>query len=468
MISSLVLLSASVLSTPVFISDVKASREAGHLRVDVRGDGGIDPDNARTLIDDGRLVIYLGGTRVRSDNRSWSLQDGTGEIRAHRHKSQTELVVPLTGNGCDGPVELSGSPSGITALVGCEGEVASPRPKHTLEMATKSSRKTSLQQEKLKALVELPSAPAERADAAPSKGAAGVTLTATTTASTTAADGAAATKKVSQPPAQATAALAPVVTAVVSPRRISPAAPAPVVTPSAIPAVPAVGPATATTATAADPSVATRTASDGSGSGSLRAVALPALFLCALAAGAYWLSRRRRGPQQRHIEILETTSLGPKRALICARIGDETVILSSSEAGITLLKGGQGGQDGQGVALAMRGAVPSASVERETSSGASSGAVGDHLAVGDHFIEIEQPLEEALADIPEPGNGRVGGTVRGGFRALEGGLAGLFGKRNAGIARNESADRFDDLLEDSIEDQELRRKLAAGMSARVR
>ena len=95
MISSLVLLSASVLSTPVFISDVKASREAGHLRVDVRGDGGIDPDNARTLIDDGRLVIYLGGTRVRSDNRSWSLQDGTGEIRAHRHKSQTELVVPL-------------------------------------------------------------------------------------------------------------------------------------------------------------------------------------------------------------------------------------------------------------------------------------------------------------------------------------------------------------------------------------
>ena len=69
MISSLILLSASLFATPVFISDVKASREAGHLRAEVSGDGGIDPEAARTLIDDGRLVIYLGGTRVRADNR---------------------------------------------------------------------------------------------------------------------------------------------------------------------------------------------------------------------------------------------------------------------------------------------------------------------------------------------------------------------------------------------------------------
>ena len=53
MISSLVLLSASVLSTPVFISDVKASREAGHLRVDVRGDGGlIQKAHGRSLMTD--------------------------------------------------------------------------------------------------------------------------------------------------------------------------------------------------------------------------------------------------------------------------------------------------------------------------------------------------------------------------------------------------------------------------------
>ena len=99
MISSLILLTATLFASPVFISDVKASREAGHLRVEVRGDGGIDPDAARTVIDDGRLVIYLGGARVRADNRSWELKDGAGEIRAHRHKTETELVVPLTDNG---------------------------------------------------------------------------------------------------------------------------------------------------------------------------------------------------------------------------------------------------------------------------------------------------------------------------------------------------------------------------------
>src|SRR5689334_1500634 len=108
MIASLVFLAtAGVVATPVFISDVKASREAGHLRVEVHGDGGIDPESARTKIDEGRLFLYLRDTRVRADNREWELQDGAGSIRAHRHKFETELVVPLAGNGCSGPVELA-------------------------------------------------------------------------------------------------------------------------------------------------------------------------------------------------------------------------------------------------------------------------------------------------------------------------------------------------------------------------
>ena len=45
MIFSVLLLSAGVVSTPVFISEVKAAREVGHLRVDVRADGGIDPED---------------------------------------------------------------------------------------------------------------------------------------------------------------------------------------------------------------------------------------------------------------------------------------------------------------------------------------------------------------------------------------------------------------------------------------
>ncbi|MES1206788.1 MAG: hypothetical protein ABUS79_12700, partial [Pseudomonadota bacterium] len=114
MISTLLVLSASLVTSPVIISEVKATREAGHLRVDVTGDGGIDPESVRTWIDGGSLLIYLGGTRVRADNRAWDLTDGTGEIRAHRHKTEIELVVPLAGNGCAGPVELTGSDTGIS------------------------------------------------------------------------------------------------------------------------------------------------------------------------------------------------------------------------------------------------------------------------------------------------------------------------------------------------------------------
>ena len=89
----------------------------------------------------------------------------------------------------------------------------------------------------------------------------------------------------------------------------------------------------------------------------------------------------------------------------------------------------------------------------------------------DFSIELSQPLEEALADIPEPDGpgGRVPIT-RPAFRAIEGGLASLFGKRAPAPGNDDDKRQpdFDDLLEDSFEDQELRRKLAAGMSARVR
>ena len=117
MIPTLLLSSLSVFATPVIISEVRATREAGHLRIEVSGDGGIDPETARTRIDEGRLILFLGGTRVRADNRAWSLEDGVGEIRAHRHAHETELAVPLTGNGCAGPVELQGTATGMTALV---------------------------------------------------------------------------------------------------------------------------------------------------------------------------------------------------------------------------------------------------------------------------------------------------------------------------------------------------------------
>jgi|GEM_PF-3282105 len=486
MTSSLLLLSAGVLSTPVFISDVTASREAGHLRVEVHGDGGIDPESARTVIDDGRLVIYLGGTHVRADNRSWSLEAGAGEIRAHRHKSETELVVPLVGNGCDGPVELTGTEDGITALVGCDGAVAAtPRSSRAL-FTEKIATKPAVNVDKLKQLVELPQEPPSAPKAVLPIAAAGL---------------AEAPPREVKPSPDGPRAPLPVVAApapratVLAPRRAGPATdrvesaltlPAPSV------AAPLPKPVASITPVAGI-SVGRETGS--SASGSLRAVGVPAAFLALLAVAAYGFSRRRRGSLPRHIEILETTSLGPKRSLICARIGDETVILGSSEAGITLLRGGQG--PAISTAIATMAATPAMqATTRLTMMSTTSASVGGAPAVGApvhhegsdasatvaiHFSELsgstselDQPLEEALADIPEPGSGdhRGGsagsGSVRSTFRAIEGGLAGLFGKKGVDFGQDEPSDRFEDLLEDSVEDQELRRKLAAGMSARIR
>jgi hypothetical protein len=233
----------------------------------------------------------------------------------------------------------------------------------------------------------------------------------------------------------------------------------------------------------------------------------------ALAVAAYVLARRRKGAAvDRHIQIVETASLGPKRTLVMARIGGETLLLGTSEAGITLLKsGGRGaemfrqselGELAERVELRGTGATSATRVPGPADPSPASETLG----------EIDVPIVEALADIPEPRGERPLAADRGraGFRSIEGGLASLFG-RGAGGRRTAGGDAdadassdafrdafdeapvvlagaassrlpggrdgravargatgFEDILEDSIEDQELRQKLAAGLSARAR
>jgi flagellar protein FliO/FliZ len=461
MISSALFLSAGLLASPVVIQDVQATREAGHLRVEVAGDGGIDPDGARTRIDNGVLLLYLGDTRVKEDNRSWELADGAGEVRAHRHKYEIELVIPLAGNGCDGPVELQGTDSGITALVGCDGAVA-PRPPVAKARQAAKQAQSQGKVEELKALIELPSSAAE----APVAAAKPETKPETKT----------------EPTAEAKSAPKPHAT-----DEKTPAEKTPVLKADGKPALLA-------DVLPAEPAVQSAGAGAGTGTSGLRSMGVPALLLALLAAGAYWFARRRRVISVRHIQIIETASLGPKRSLVVARVGGETLILGTSEAGITLLRGNAGLA---GNAM-IQAATPTTVGELESSVPTRAEAEGaaQTLAAAEAeaaAFEISQPLEEALADIPEPDSAHT--TTRGGFRAIEGGLAGLFNGRRGEKAQTdiESEDdlherfearlqarlasrrpeakreeSFEDVLEDSVEDQELRRKLAAGMSMRVR
>jgi flagellar protein FliO/FliZ len=477
MIASVLILSLGTFASPVIISEVRATREAGHLRVEVDGDGGIDPDLAHAMIDGGRMFLYLGGTRVRADNRSWDLADGTGSVQAHRHRLQTELVIPLASNGCAGPVELAGSPRGITALVGCEGGTSSvaepaatrrassaePRsgaataagvgsmraavaPRRERASAAAEGVPEKDAETRLKALVALPPERTERplaaADSDP--------LSATSPRVAGGSPGAGiprpvmpvlavAAAPVPVAPPSATTATTLVTTSPTTPPKQSAELAPPGTTPSSTAAAPT--PALALALASPPAGHALTTADTRSAS-----IAAPAIGLAVLAGAAYLFARRRRATSPRHIQIIETASLGPKRSLVVARIGDETLFLGTSEAGITLLKSSRD--------LPQR---------REP-----------ELVSEAELHETDIPIAEALADIPQPSGLDLAATPRAGLRTIEGGLASLFGRRGfpsgSTIESATSTDdlSFDDVLEDSVEDQELRRKLAAGLSARAR
>jgi hypothetical protein len=141
--------------------------------------------------------------------------------------------------------------------------------------------------------------------------------------------------------------------------------------------------------------------------------------------------RRRRKAANRIVTIVETASLGPKRSLIVARVGGETLVLGSSEAGISLLR--------------SRSTGATDIAESDAAGGGTSSNDYDRFSTGDR---AGSGTEEA------PGQVRF--------------LARLFGrKENAATLQDAEPWNFDGLLEDSIEDQELRRKLSAGLQARV-
>lgn len=153
---------------------------------------------------------------------------------------------------------------------------------------------------------------------------------------------------------------------------------------------------------------------------SLSSLVLPGLALVALAVAALVLSRRRRA-LPRHVRVLETTSLGPKRALVLARLGDELLLLGSSEAGIALLRT----QPAAGLGEPAQAPAP-----------APAAPVALPPPVADLAARLASLRRKAPAPAPAPAPA-------------------------AGPA-------FDALLAETAEDQELRRKLARGQAGSVR
>ena len=162
------------------------------------------------------------------------------------------------------------------------------------------------------------------------------------------------------------------------------------------------------------------------------------LLLAAMAAGALVLARRRR-TLPRLVEIVESASLGPKRSLVVVRLGDEVLVLGSSEGGITLLA--------TRPAAALMAAATNASSFSLSPDGGEGGVRGPAPT---RTATAAQPLSPALSPLS-----------RG-----EGGVSLL--DRLKRRPRPDGARSFDAALAESVEDVELRRKLAAGRTGSVR
>jgi flagellar protein FliO/FliZ len=512
-------LPVGLLATQITISEVSAERQGAQLGITVKGDAMIDPEAASTKMADGQLYLLIRDARVREANRAWKNDavEGADDIRAHRHKFRIELAIPLAGSGCQGSVELQKSPEGLRALIDCNeaprpavaraarsAVVAKDEPAGEAKEAAKSEAKSESNSES-KAQSRLVTSPA-----AP-QGVTSVHLSERETAALKAklvlapsradpdtegdADGASpgvkaapATRSSAKVPAASTAAASPAVPAppqmvvAPAPRPAALAAvPAPVVVaaPAARPAVVAVLPGLAAppisgAALAPAASMAPTPGAFASGSSGSGGMALAGLALLAIAGGAFFFSRRRT-LGNRTIQILETASLGPKRSLIVARVGDATLILGSSEAGIALLQ-----------------TLPQAPAELSTAALAESIAA---IPFGDSPVEVSffaaDPAGASAAASPlgmltsvpvvaMPGMKIDVQDVTGPFSRVETnggddenqpvGQAGLLSRlfRRGTPANDATAPRFEDMLEDSFEDQELRRKLSLGLSGRVR
>ncbi|MBK9518778.1 MAG: flagellar biosynthetic protein FliO [Anaeromyxobacter sp.] len=170
----------------------------------------------------------------------------------------------------------------------------------------------------------------------------------------------------------------------------------------------------------APPPPLTLPAESGFGLGSL---ALPAAALLALAGAALWASRRTRATS-RYVQVLETTSLGPKRSLVVARLGGELLVIGASEAGLQLL------------------AARPATLDDRAADGPAEALAARLRPVPDLAPEGAPPAHPVL---------------------------GLLSRlRRAPAAPAHDPATFDSLLAESAEDQELRRKLANGQAGSVR
>jgi len=377
---------------------------------------------ARPMVGPHLLYVFVDGATPAEA----VFKNGARPIVARTRSRYTKLEVPLDpGVRCREPATVETLPSGLRVEFSCSsnpGAVATAedqvRPLVEAHRTIKAGGR-SASQELLQAALALPTEMpfAAKTEPGEDENQASQTLAADKPSVKTAA-----------PPAEETKVVAPAAAGaepVHSEKGVGPevkqAGIAPTTAASA--AVPMA--ASSPVAPAESLSAPIATAAKAGRSGAPLVVAI--ITLLGVAGGALALTRRR-ARRQGLIHILETAAIGPKRALLVARVNGRTMVLGASEAGIALL-------------ASLDGTIepPVAAV------------MGNLPAVRDQSHEPAPAPVDTVTDEPE---GEMGVLSR------------LFRRRPKDSSAQDTA-AFRELLEESYEDQELRDKLAQGLSGKV-
>jgi flagellar protein FliO/FliZ len=414
----------------VLINDVRSESAGGAITVDVATSEPVARADVRGVSGGPRrMFVYVQGTQA--SHRSFG--SGPEAIVAHARARYTKLEIPTDGR-CSEPMSVEATSAGIRVRASCQnigmpaGLVAPPVRLPGNDRAEQPSpdapaaalvRRPS-QNDSLRAALALPAEATDKESdgTQPDDNVRGP-------AGTDSAD------KKAHPGATATA--------VVEKAAELPAANEgkPIVA-KAAPPVPATQPDAPLAAVASVESSTSSPASNSGGesksSSGVISTVLALLVLAGLGVAATLLARRR-ATRTRVIRIVETASIGPRRSLVVACIGGRTMVLGVSEAGVALLDA----QAGTVSVPAAPESAQSASLEE-----AAFGLRGLGQSQGG-------ALNDSLADAKHEGSL----------------LSRLFHRTEAPSEAARRAHEFDELLAESLEDQDLRRKLSLGEAGRV-
>jgi flagellar protein FliO/FliZ len=417
----------------VLINDVRTESSDGAMTVDVATSEPMARTDVRGVSGGPRrMFVYLQGTQASRQ----SFGAGPEAVVVHPRARYTKLEIPTDGR-CAEPMSVEATPAGIRVRAACQdsgmpaGLLAPPVRVPGKDHAEQPSPEAPLAarvrgqspSDSLRAALALPvEATDKESDLPPADDighGAGVAETAGKLL-----------------PAGAAAMVGPGNTAegvAASPDKIvAPVKPAPIA-PSTQPDAPT---AALASTESPSPTPAGNAGSEGKSSSSTVSTVLAVLLLVGLGVAATILSRRR-GTRTRMIRIVETASIGPRRSLVVACIGGRTMVLGVSEAGVSLL-------DAQAGTMTM----PSASEKSQSASLEEAALRGFGHA---------QSQAESAPSAPSADDGKHEGTL----------LSRLFRSGQPTAETAGRAHEFDELLAESLDDQELRRKLSLGEAGRV-